>query len=192
MARIIIVVRHGKKDGENIAADQIEQIINNGIPAIDQNLERGHIIIVHPGSKLIRTQQTIQALEDYWTSIGKQFMGHNDDMGFFLPEDRFGSEELFNRCMIAKPAFKGNWMTALQETDLALLKEIQNDAQMALLDIFFKMENAETVVMAGHTPILEILAASIDPTVDTSPLKELSGYLFRQAEECGPVTVKRI
>jgi len=199
MTKTIIIVRHERKDGEMIAANQIQKIIKNGIPAIDNNLPEGDLIIVHPGSALVRTQQTIEAWErNFISKYGESGIWMFDESLpresiAFLPDTRFGSYEVFKKFEPAKTAFQetNNWLTALQEVAPELLEELKNGLMEALEEIFEWMDDSETIVMAGHTPMIEILAQGIDPDADVSPLAELEGFIFQQEDE-GAITVKRV
>jgi phosphohistidine phosphatase SixA len=195
MAKTIIIVRHGRKDGEMIAADQIQEIVKNGIPAIDNNLPEESFIYVHPGSALIRTRQTIEAWQKHFIAKhGEEGIWVLDEDLPFAPSYRFGNDVMFARFGPLKTGFKetGNWLETLQKYAPDFLKEIKEGLMKAITEVFAWPEDGETVVMAGHTPMIEIMAQGIDPDADVSPLAELEGFVFEQDEEGGPITVRRV
>jgi phosphohistidine phosphatase SixA len=191
--KTLIIARHGHKNGENIAADQIRTIIANGIPAIDNNLPENTQITVHPGSSLVRTSQTIEAWEKYFLATERkpEIFFIAEDM-IFEPDPRFGSEVMFARFGPLKESFKetGSWLETLKKEAPEFLEELREDMVAALDEILDWLDDSEAMVMAGHTPMIEILAQAIDPEADVSPLAELEGFVFEQEGE-GPITVRR-
>lgn len=193
--KTLIIVRHGRKDGEMIAADQISEIVANGIPAIDRHLPEGYAIAVHPGSAMVRTRQTIEAWEKSHDQKNPENMIWWDlDCKIFQPDLRFGSKEMFAKFGLLKESFQqtGNWLTTLEKYAPDLLGAIRNGLMEALAEIMDFLDDGEAMVMAGHTPMIEIMAQAIDPSVDASPLAELEGFIFEQEEDDDRITVRRV
>lgn len=120
----IIIVRHGRKDGEVIAKDQIAEIEKTGIPGLNELVANNNVII-HMGSKYKRTMQTILAWEKYAEKNGT-------DCFEYVNEDKnFGNPEIFaafsTNQAIKDEAGKSNWYNAFMLHDPAFIKRVQSD-----------------------------------------------------------------
>ena len=187
----IIMLRHGRKDGELIAADQIKKIEENGIPAINYLVE-GKPVILHYGSSFVRTKQTIQAFEHY-ANKEKLFQ----QTGFYIRSDsRFGNPGLFAD-MIASPdvaaeAQKTTWYQAFMGYNPNFITKVQEDMVAALRKFFSLLEAGQVGITIGHTPMIEWLAFAIDPKgaiPRNTKLDELTGFIFTE-EDDGRISVQ--
>ncbi|MFA5154891.1 MAG: hypothetical protein WC453_00490 [Patescibacteria group bacterium] len=188
----IAFVRHGRKGGELIAADQLTEIKINGITGLNglvfNQSENGLPVSVCEGSGLERTAQTAQAYLDYIYDKGIVATQ-------ILPADpRFGNADLFkqmtgNAELMAEQKRSG-WYNALKTVAPDLLTKIQKDQAEALERKFAEIEENEFLIIIGHTPMIELLAHSckaedVEPSIALNlrpdlALKELQGILFVQ------------
>jgi len=185
----IIMLRHGRKDGELIAEDQITDIVNNGIPAIN-DLVRGRSVVIHYGSSFVRTKQTIQAFEKY---ADKENLFQKT--GFYIRGDsRFGNPGLFAD-MTAKTdvvAQKTTWYQAFMAYNPRFITKVQLDLMAALRKFFSLMEAGQVGITIGHTPMIEWLAFAIAPEraiPRNTKLDELTGFIFTE-EDDGRISVQ--
>lgn len=190
MAKTVIIGRHGRKDkdGKKIAEEQIKEIEERGITLFNNNLEKWSPVYIHPGSAIIRTEQTIMAWEKYAEKSGE----FHPIMSDFSPDPTFGSDEIFAKMLEYKEHFEsaGGPLRALQTYASGYLSGLQLDMSSSLADMFDFLFPGEAMLMVGHTPMVEALAVYIDPKIDASPLKELEGYIFTQGDD-GLIQVKR-
>ena len=180
--------RHGRKDGENIADDQINELMENGIPSLNPLLS-GIYVALHEGSAFSRTKQTLNALEWYMdTSI-------TYTLDTFLESDpRFGNEEMFAKFLtndLIKAEAKGsNWFAAFSKHNPNFITEVQKGMIDAIKDAFEQVEEDTTILICGHTPCIEWLAFALDKENKISrniQLKELTGFIF--TDENGVISV---
>jgi len=184
----VVIVRHGKKEGDLIAPDQLQEIRANGIKSLNHLLEPGQKIVLGLGSELERTKQTTEAFAIYMERKG------------FIPtktlpaEKNFGNAALFNQLtgnaeLMALVKTDG-WYSALKTLSPAILVEIQSSQYLTLQKIFDDVLDNDLVIIVGHTPMIELLAFYIGGAgLDTKlVLKELQGVLFVQ-NEAGEICV---
>ncbi len=185
----VTFIRHGRKDGELIAADQLTEIQNNGINGLNGFLQPGQEIVIGLGSELVRTQQTIEAFQAYMEKNG--FIPAQ----ILAPEKRFGNAELFNKmvsneALMAEVKISG-WYSALCSLEPKLLESIQEDQFSALQAIFEVIKDNDVDITIGHTPMIELLAIYVDAKdsffrnksfgiPESLSLKELQGVEFSQ------------
>jgi phosphohistidine phosphatase SixA len=177
----LIVIRHGRKDGELIAADQLAEIEVNGIPGLNE-LVAGKHIIIHYGSEYERTRQTIKAWEKYMDSSS---LCHC--RAYIVGDKNFGNAEMFAEFMadanIKAEAARSNWYNAFKLHQPAFIEHVQAGMLNALPQIFAQAFEGEIIVMVGHTPMIEWLIYAIDVTGyirrDTQ-LKELTGFVINE------------
>ncbi len=176
MGKTVIMVRHGRKDGKNIATQQIHEIEENGIPNLSDSIEEGSAVYLHPGSSLVRTRQTIKA----WEKFAKRSGSFHPIKAPFMPDPNFGSDEIFLEMMKHYKHFKesGDMVQTLRSQNPEFLKSIQRGMLNSLSQIFRFLNKGEIMVMVSHSPMIEALASFIDPEIDTSALKELEGFIF--------------
>lgn len=172
-------VRHGRKDGAMIAADQIAAIEDFGIEGLNELLPGNRLIILHLGSMVPRTAQTIRAFQKYLENQGYE-------TALLMPPDkRFGSKEIFAKfpedAKSDVEAGKISWLNVLKTRKIVLLKEIEHDILEATQEIFTKIKNGDLVISVGHTPMIEIAALHFNPYLgEGMSLKELTGFLFEE------------
>jgi hypothetical protein len=145
--------------------------------------------MLHMGSKLKRTRQTILA----W----KQYSDENNlclVRGIHGYDSRFGSDEIFEQFTkdpnIVAAAKASNWWQACQHYNPGLIESTQSAMIEALHKAFEFAEEDMIVVMAGHTPMIEWLAYAFDPYETISrdtKLAELTGFIF--TEDNGKIEV---
>ncbi len=185
----LILIRHGKKDGENIATAQLKELEENGIPWLNEII-KGEKVVIHLGSSLDRTAQTVKAFHRYASSKELySFEGH------ISPGPRMGNDEMFTAFLRDSPAKREfnqskNWFTAFEKHDPDFIKKIQNDMLNAVREYFENLRNGGTILMVGHTPLIEWLAFACDPNrrIDRNiQLKELTGFIF--TEDNGQISV---
>ncbi len=190
MSKNLIMLRHGRKDGENIAQDALKDIIKNGIPAIN-DLVVGQRIIIHDGTEYDRTRQTINAYVEFLkgnSSINCQIIGN------IYRDIRLGNKALFDE-FTANPevladATARNWYRAFEDYNPMFITRVQLDALAALRNIFAYANDGDLILSVGHTPMIEWLAFACDPYENISrdiKLAELTGFIF--TEELGKITV---
>jgi broad specificity phosphatase PhoE len=189
----LIYVRHGRKDGENIATEQLAEIQQNGIPGVN-DLVKGQNLVMHEGSLLNRTKQTLDAFAWY--------LNHNPEHGClitrWLPADcRLGNETMFARFLengeIAAEAKNTNWLHAFSQHDVGFLIETQAEMMKAIKEIFAATQDDRTIISVGHTPLIEWVTYAFDAHdrparfSRTIKLPELAGFVF--TEDHGQISV---
>ena len=179
-------VRHGRKDGNMIAADQITEIENSGIPGLNELLPGNNRVILHLGSMLPRTAQTVRAFQKYMERQGYE------TALMIEPDKRFATEELFAQFMakteVAEASKTEGWYNACLKFDKEFLRQVQTDLAEAIEEIFFRSQNGDLVIAIGHTPMIEFAALYYNPYLGNRlVLKELTGFLFEK--EAGKINV---
>jgi hypothetical protein len=184
----VVYLRHGKKNGELIAADQIAEIEANGIPEVNELL-KGQSIIIHDGSEYIRTEQIVQAFELF--AMRTQLFtiaGHLDK------DSRFGNKELFSQFtadpQIVAEANRTNWFSVFEKANPIFIANVQSDMMAALWKIFGELKDGQTAITVGHTPMIEWLAFAIDRQGNVPrdlKIAELTGFIF--TEEAGQIII---
>lgn len=178
--KTVVMIRHGKKQGELIAEEQLEEIRANGIPALNPSLESGSKIVICMGSGLERTAQTITAFMDYMESRGEK------PTKILKGDPLFGNAKLFGQMtgdaeLMAEQKIIG-WYKALEHVNPELLHKIQIGEFHALKKIFESIEDNEMALTVGHTPMIELLGLYVDDNGNISDdlsLKELQGLMFQ-------------
>lgn len=177
----LIVIRHGRKEGELIAADQIAEIKKHGIPGLNELIAK-RMVILHLGSALKRTRQTIKAFE--------HFIDENNlcrCRAYITADPRFGSSEMFaefssNKDLEAE-AKNTTWYQAFEKYDPEFIKKTQQDMISSLKSAFNTALDGEIIIMVSHTPLVEWLAYAIDIN-EYLPrdikLAELTGFIFNE------------
>ncbi|MFA6514404.1 MAG: hypothetical protein WCT50_03930 [Patescibacteria group bacterium] len=176
-----IIFRHGRKDGNNnITEEQIAEILENGVPGLNEIIMGQKKVIVHFGSDFARTEQTVMAFKTYAEKIGLcEFDG-------YLPSNnRYGNEEMFAEFManpeIVAQAKQSNWYEAFNQFNPRFVERVQADMLEALIEDLNAVEPGSTIIMVGHTPTIEWLTFAVDTTGKISrkaQLKELTGFVF--------------
>jgi len=182
------MLRHGRKDGESIAADQIAEIETNGIPAINE-LVKDQQVVIHYGSNFIRTKQTVQAFERFAKQTSLFTVA-----GYLHGDERFGNVILFND-FIADPelvaeANRTNWYSAFEKVKPLFIADAQSDMVAALWKLFSELKDGQTAITIGHTPMIEWLTFAIDLERNIPrdlKLAELTGFIF--TEEAGKIII---
>lgn len=176
------MIRHGKKDGENIAEAQLAKIVKNGILAVNP-LVAGKKVHLHEGTEYDRTRQTINAYHQYLVS------GGNCEIVGRIPRDtRLGNKKLFDE-WTANPevnadAEKRSWYEAFEDYSPFFIGRVQYQALCALRDLFSQIEEDERIISIGHTPMIEWLAFIVDELNESEKisrdikLAELTGFVF--------------
>jgi broad specificity phosphatase PhoE len=173
----LAIIRHGERDGENISARQLDEIQQSGIAGVNQ-LIKGQKIVLHRGSEFGRTHQTILAFEKYLLKKpGSQ------QIGMLLADPRFGSKRIFDKFMtnskIVAEAENSTWFEAFEHYQLEFITQTQKMMLKAVQQIFDSVQDGTTVILVGHTPLIEWLAFAID-TEEIIPrnlkLEELTGF----------------
>jgi hypothetical protein len=187
--KTVLMIRHGRKNGENIDPQALEDIRTHGIPGIAQ------INRIHRGSDLIRTWETVSAYSE-WLTEKAGTIDHGTRP--ILPSDpRLGSDELFKEMLAAAPGF----MEAVKAgmTQFAAIKQLapreqfqqwSEAAQQALLDIFAQLDDSDVCLSSGHTPMIEMVAnvCLLWQLSESITLKELEGFRFEMGND-GMITV---
>lgn len=187
------MVRHARKDGENIAQDALDEIVKNGIPAIN-DLVIGQKIRIHEGTEYDRTRQTIRAYEVFLVGI-KEHDGVDCEIIDYIPADpRLGNKALFDEWIanrdVTADATARNWYRAYEDYNPLFITRVQLGALAALRDIFAQANEDDLIISVGHTPMIEWLGFACDPYENISrdlKLAELTGFIF--TEEFGQITV---
>ncbi len=177
----LIVIRHGRKDGDFIAADQIAEIKRDGIPGVNELIAK-KMVILHLGSALKRTRQTIKAFEHFIDENGLCRC-----RAYMTPDPRFGSSAMFAKFSENKEleaeAKRSAWYQAFEKYDPEFIKKTQEDMISSLKPAFNTALDGEIIIMVGHTPLVEWLAYAID-TNKYLPrdikLTELTGFIFTE------------
>lgn len=185
----LAIIRHAKKDGENIAKTEIENIQLYGIAGLDELLVESKPLVLHQGSALLRTEQTIRAFEEHLDCF------HNWRFEKYIPSDeRLGSDKLFDKFLrnpeIKIVAEESSWYQAFDEFNPAFITEVQTNLVEAIKEAFAKAEENDLIIVVSHTPMIEWLAFYFDEKGKIPrnlQLKELTGFLF--TEEDGKITV---
>lgn len=177
----LVVIRHGRKDGDLIAADQIAEIKRHGIPGLNEIIAK-RMVILHLGSALKRTRQTIKAFEHFIDENGLCRC-----RAYITADPRFGSSEMFaefssNKDLEAE-AKNTTWYQAFEKYDPEFIKKTQQDMISSLKSAFNTALDGEIIIMVSHTPLVEWLAYAID-TNEYLPrdikLAELTGFIFNE------------
>jgi hypothetical protein len=190
MSKNLIYVRHGKKDGENIAKDSLAAIVKNGIPMVN-DLCTGQKIRIHDGTEYDRTRQTIDAYVEFLegnATINCQIIGN------IYRDIRLGNKALFDEFTadpeVLADATTRNWYRAYEDYNPLFITRVQLDALAALRNIFAYADDGDLILSVGHTPMIEWLAFACDKYEAISrdlKLAELTGFIF--TEELGQITV---
>jgi broad specificity phosphatase PhoE len=175
----LVFLRHGRKDGAMIAADQIAAIEDHGISGLNELLPGNNRIILHLGSMLPRTAQTIRAFQKYMENQGYE------TALLMPPEKRFGSDELFAKftgnAEVARAAKTEGWYNAFLQFDEGFLRKVQSGLVEAIEEIFSKNQNGDLIIAIGHTPMIEFAALHYNPFLGKrTALSELTGFLFEE------------
>ncbi len=193
MSKNLIYVRHGKKDGENIAQDAIDSIVKNGIPMVN-DLCTGQRIRIHLGTEYDRTRQTVKAYEVFLVGIQENDGVDCEIVGYIPADQRLGNKALFDEWTanpdVTADATTRNWYRAFEDYNPMFITRVQLGALAALRNIFSQAEDGELIISVGHTPMIEWLGFACDPYENISrdlKLAELTGFIF--TEEFGEITV---
>ena len=184
----LIIIRHARKNvkGEGNVDLINEEALNDieiyGVPGLNEII-KDQTLILHSGSAFERTKQTITAFSAYMANCGDSY--HFDG---WLPSDiRFGNEDDFAKFManekIVADAKATNWFNAFSHHNPNFIKRVQSEMVKAVEEIFSVIDPGTTVIMVGHTPLIEWLAYAFDPMKKISrdtKLKELDGFIFCQ------------
>jgi len=176
------MIRHGKKDGENIAEAQLAEIVKNGILAVNP-LVFGKKVRLHEGTEYDRTRQIINAYSQYLTNNG------NCEIVGRIPRDTsLGNKKLFDEWManpeVVADAEKRSWYQAFEDYSPMFIGRVQYQALCALRDLFSQIEENEIIISVGHTPMIEWLAIIVDELNKSEKigrdikLAELTGFAF--------------
>lgn len=188
--KTIVMIRHAKKDGELIDLAALEEIRNNGIPA----LSGVEVTRIHAGSEFIRTMLTARGYRDWLDIKGGEVRKS------VIPSDpRLGSEELFGE-MLKLPNIKEEMKQ--RPSQFAALKRVatleqfrkwSEDARDALRNVFNQIHDGEVCLSVGHTPIVEMVANACMgwQLPEETSLKELEGFKFVQDKD-GSIMVSRL
>lgn len=187
------MLRHGRKDGENIAQNALDEIVKNGIPMVN-DLCIGQKIRIHEGTEYDRTRQTIKAYEVFLVGIQENDGVDCEIVGYIPADPRLGNKALFDE-FTANPevladATARNWYRAFEDYNPMFITRVQLDALAALREIFAHANDGDLILSIGHTPMIEWLAFACDPYENISrdiKLAELTGFIF--TEELGKITV---
>ena len=179
----VAFIRHGKKSGELISPEQIQEIEKNGIPGLNEILDDKNNVSICLGSSLERTKQAAMAFNKYLES--KSY----GPRPLIAADKRFGNAELFklitSNQKLMDLQMKVGWIKSFEQVDPELLLNIQQSQFLALNNIFEEISEDEVAVVIGHTPMIELLAIFSDEGVDENlSLKELQGVLFQQTDGC--------
>ena len=179
------MIRHGKKNGENIAVEELEQIRQAGIPGVNELLTSAPIFI-HEGTALLRTRQTVLALEEYLLKFPEKYL----IAGRMMADANFGNSELFAEFFldekIIEEANRTNWFDAFCRCNPRFVRKIQERLIGALKETFYQMDDDQLVITVGHTPSIEWLGFALDSNKilpSDLQLKELTGMVITQNEK---------
>jgi len=184
MKKTLIIVRHGRKDGDLISQAHLEEINNSGIPGVNEYVSNCHSpIFLHLGSSFLRTEQTILAFKNHLDREKINIQG-------LLPADpRFGNENLFNKFLenpaIKAEADKTTWFDAYSKRDKNFIAETQLNMSHGVYDLFKKAEDDSLTISIGHTPLIEWLAFAFDSKNNLPrdlKLKELTGIILTEKD----------
>lgn len=186
----MIMVRHGRKVGEDIAEEQIAEIKENGIPVLN-DLAKGQKIVFQPGGTLDRTRQTLAAFAIHLDQHPEY--GH-EVIGWLAPNPAFGNEALFNKMLAdadAKAeAAKTSWYTAFDAKDQVWVIDVQMQMFTAIQNLFRDVNEDTLIISVGHSPLIEWLGIWLDKFDHFDKnlkLQELTGFIL--TEECGQITI---
>ena len=157
----IAIIRHGRKDGEDIAADALASIETYGIPTLNDLVEHRKIIL-HLGTELGRTRQTVKAFESWLEIYGcNYFFG-----GYLQPDPRFGNKAMFAKFtdQEVQDHFLENkdWFKTFTEFDPDFITEVQQGMLQGLSEMAKNIEDDTLIIIACHTPMIEWLAYALD------------------------------
>lgn len=179
--KYLIAIRHGRKDGDLIAAEQIAEIKKEGIPGLNELIAKKRVIL-HLGSALKRTRQTIKAFE--------AFIDENDlchCRAYITPDPNFGNSKMFTEFISNKEleaeAKQTNWYQTFQKHNPEFIKKTQDNMLLSLKSVFNNAFDDEIIIMVGHTPLVEWLAYAIDEKnylPRDIKLAELTGFAFKE------------
>jgi hypothetical protein len=182
----LIYLRHGKKDGENIAKDALDSIVKNGIPVIN-NLCVRQTIRTHLGTEYDRTRQTIMAYVCFLAGDAQDKTINCAIHGDIPADPRLGNKALFDEWTsnpeVTADANARNWYRAYEDYNPMFITRVQLDALAALRDIFAQANDGELIISIGHTPMIEWLAFALDASETISrdiKLQELTGFLITE------------
>jgi hypothetical protein len=185
-----IYLRHGKKDGENIAKEALNAIVENGIPVVN-DLVVNQKIRIHDGTEYDRTRQTIDAYVEFLegnAAINCQIIGN------IYRDIRLGNKALFDEWTanpdVTADANARNWYRAYEDYNPLFITRVQLDALAAMRNIFAYADDGDLIISIGHTPMIEWLAFACDSYENISrdlKLAELTGFIF--TEEAGQITI---
>ena len=186
--KTLVILRHAKKDGENIAASALAEIEANGIKGLN-NFVKGEKVSLHLGSGLDRTAQTVLAFGRYAERVNLY-----DFQGYISLDKRFGNDEMFKAFFLNPAVVKDfndgkTWFEAFNAHDPAFLNKVQADLIKAVKNAFFQINPEETLVTICHTPLIEWLVFALDGgrTDRNLRLNELSGFIL--VEDGGKIEV---
>lgn len=176
----IAIIRHGERFHDCVANKQLTAIRKHGIKGMNE-LVIGKKVIVHLGSEMPRTAQTIHAFEEHakntYTNVG------------YREEDcRFGNFNMFQNFflhpIIMKKKKGGHtWLAAFEKENPTFLKKTQDDMVQAIKELFSSVEDDTIILMPGHSPLIEWLVFALDPEHKVSRdihLSELTGFVIEQ------------
>jgi hypothetical protein len=189
--KTIIMIRHGRKNGEHISEDCLEEIRKNGIPGVGTEINK-----IHRGSCLVRTWETARAFE-VWLVVN----GGVVQEPYLDSDSRFGSDELITEILAIAPDFLPivkvggvSEFEALERTaPPERFQKWSGDLFRGILDVFDKLEPDDVCLSSGHRPFIEMTAnVALGGNLDRSTsLRELEGFRFVQRDD-GSVVVDRI
>ncbi len=183
--KTLVIIRHGRKDGEKIAKDQIAEIETIGIPGLNKLVGKNlGGVIFQLGSAFERTGQTVRAFEAHLDSLE----GDYGFAGYLSADARLGSDKIFKEFgenpEIVKEAEKTTWFNAFRKYNPKFIEKIQINMLDAITDMFSRVDDNSLIISAGHTPMIEWLVLGIDENDHKISckiqLKELTGFIITE------------
>ena len=181
----IVMLRHGRKDGELIAPDALEEIRRKGIPALDEYLSeiKNPRVRIHLGSDLERTYQTAMALGEHIINKRKEIVFR----GYLFSDKRFGNQEMFKVFLadekIKAEGLKSSWEEAFRLHNPGFMREVKQGMVDAMRRICALSDENDIIITVGHTPLIEWAAFACDVECQIPrnvKLDELCGFVFQE------------
>ena len=184
-AKIAFVFRHGKKTPDNhITAQCIANITESGIVGVTPDVN-----ILHMGSALVRTKETVEALKIWLLEKGAKIRGE------IHADENLGSDELFN-CFTPeiRETMKTRGLTNYEAVKI-LMSELfdywQKNLKKTFNGIFDLIEPSDFIVVPCHSPTVE-MAYNLyaDEPDEKIVINELEG-IFLVQDEAGKIIALR-
>jgi len=188
----IVIIRHGRKDGDMVAADQLREIEEKGITGLNEIVKNYQgPVIIHRGTGFDRTRQTIEAFERFLKASKSKYI-----FGGYLPANpSLGNQEMFNEftanTAVANEAEKTNWFKAFCDYNPRFIIKIKRILIKEITNIFNQVPESSLTITINHTPLIEWLAFGLDVYREVPrdlKLKELTGFVLTQKD--GQITIK--